>query len=361
MRVRLLDRYLVGPFLRIFALTVLSAPVLFVLADVTVRLDVYLDGGMTIAEILRIYPSHIPVYMIWAFPVAALVATLFTLQPFVRHGELHATLGAGVPLYRLFLPLIIGGAAASLVGLLLVEAAPRLSGWSSGSHAGRVNIVGAQRGAFAYLTDAGEILTVENLTVGAEGSMTGLVLRSASDEPGVGVVYVVAQEGTWTDSEGWVARDGTRWSMAPDGAYGVVSFDEFALTSMTERPADLLEAHAADPSRMSFGDLGRFADRLERSGSPASYLRIRQWQRITIPLTTLVIILFSAPLATITGRGEGQSGAALALVLTIVYLAVLRTSEGLGVAGLLGPGLATSLPALVFGLAGLLLLRRARS
>lgn len=360
MRLRLLDRYLLGAFLWIFGLTALSAPLLFVLADVTGRLEVYLAQGMTWTEILLLYPGQIPTYMTWAFPIAALVATLFTLQPLARHGEIHAALGSGIPLTRLFLPLFVGGAAASLLGIVLLEATPQLgrgvSSWLRDQEGAP-----AERGAFAYLTDAGELLSAQGLDLGAEGRMSGVVLRSAGTAPGGPVRYVVAAEAVWNGGEGWVLRDGHVWAVAPEGEHRVTSFQRLPHPSLTEGPADLLEAHAVDPAGMSFRELGRFADRLERSGSPAAHPRTKRWERVAIPLTTLVIILFAAPLATVAGRGEGQWGMALSLLATILYLALLRTSEGLGVAGLLHPGLAASLPPLVFGSAGLFLLRRART
>ena len=155
MRLRLLDRYVLGEFLRIFGLTALSAPFLFVLVDMTERLEVDLAGGMTASEMIVWYLGQFPIYLIWAFPIAALVATVFTLQPLARHGEIHALLASGISIHRLFKPLILGGAAASLLGLVILETAPRLgrdtasATWEHGR--GR-----AERVAFAYLTDAGE-------------------------------------------------------------------------------------------------------------------------------------------------------------------------------------------------------------
>ena len=89
MRLRLLDRYVLGEFLRIFGLTALSAPFLFVLVDMTERLEVDLAGGMTASEMIVWYLGQFPIYLIWAFPIAALVATVFTLQPLARHGEIQ--------------------------------------------------------------------------------------------------------------------------------------------------------------------------------------------------------------------------------------------------------------------------------
>ncbi|MFA6165706.1 MAG: LptF/LptG family permease [Gemmatimonadaceae bacterium] len=360
MRLRILDRYLVGAFLRIFGLTALSAPLLFILADLTGRLDVELARGMTAGDMLRWYQGQFPIYLIWAFPIAALVATLFTLQPLARHGEIHAMLASGIRIHRLFAPLLLGGAVASLLGLVLLETTPRLARDASAGprESGRGR---AERVAFAYLTDAGELLSVQRLEVGAQGRMYDLVLRSASAKTAGAVQYIVAKEARWIEGRGWVLRDGQLWNIAADGNPVWTSFAQLSHPALTERPSDLLDAPQVDLAAMTFGDLGRLAERMERSGASTAFPRTTQWERVTIPLTTLAIIMFAAPLATRAGRGEGELGLALALVLTILYLAVLRTAESLGFAGLLHPGLAASLPALLFGAGGCFLLRRAHT
>lgn len=360
MRLRILDRYLLGAFLRIFGLTALSAPLLFILADITGRLDADLARGMTAGEMFAWYSAQFPIYLIWAFPIAALVATVFTLQPLARHGEIHAMLASGIRIHRLFVPLLLGGAIASLLGLALLEATPRL--WRDSSAGPRELGNGrAGRESFAYLTEAGEILSVQRLEAGASGRMYGIVLRSASKRQSGAVQYIVAKEARWIEGRGWVLRDGQLWIMASEAEPLLTAFNQLAHPSLTERPGDLLDAPAVHLDGMTFRELGRLADRLERSGASTAYPRTKQWERVTIPLATLAIIMLAAPLATLAGRGEGQLGIAFSLVITIVYLALLRTTESLGVAGVLHPGLAASLPALLFGAGGVFLLRRAHT
>lgn len=363
MRLRLLDRYLLEAFLRIFALAALSAPLLFIVADITQRLEVDLAQSMTVGEMLRWYSGQFPIYLSWAFPIAALVATLFTLQPLARDGEILAVLSSGIRIQRLFAPLVIGGAVLALLGLVLLEASPRVARALSTGSWGRGN-GRPEREAFAYLTDAGAILSVQRLEAGVRGRMYGIVLRSTSTKRVGAVQYVVAKEAHWIEGRGWVFRDGQHWNISPDGDPLLTDFARLVQPSLTEQPRDLLDASAVDLDGMTFRELGHLADRMERSGASTAYPRTKRWERITIPLTTLAIILFAAPLAplaTLAGRGERQLGVALSLVLTLLYLALARTAEGLGVSGLIPPGLAASFPALLFGAGGVVLFRRART
>lgn len=360
MKLRLLDRYLLGAFLRLFSVAALSVPFLFVLADITGRLEVDLAQQMTVREMLLLYARQFPTYLVWAFPIAALVATLFTLQPLARHGEIHALLASGIRIHRLFAPLLLGGAVVSLFGVVVLEAFPRI-GLRDAASASVTGQGRADRSAFAYVTDAGELLSAQGLEAGARGRMYGVALRSVSRRRQGAVEYIVAKDAVWRADRGWVLRDGELWSISPEGAPLSTAFTQLVHPALTERPGDLLDAPTVDLGAMTFGELGRLADRLERAGASAALPRTTQWERLTIPLATLAIIMFAAPLAILAGRGEGQLGIALALLVTILYLALLRTMESLGVAGLLPAGLAASIPALLFGAGGVVMLRRART
>ena len=322
MRLRVLDRYLLGTFLRIFGLVALSAPLLFVLADITERLDVDLARGVTAAATFSWYVGQFPIYLTWSLPIAALVATLFTLQPLARHGELHAMLASGICIHRLFRPLLLCGVAASLLGIGILETAPRLGRGPSSEAPWAQQSGRTERMDFAYLTDAGEILSVQRLDVGAGGQMHGVVLRSASNDQSGAVQYIVAKDAIWVDGRGWVLRDGRLWHVASDGSQTSTAFERLVHPALTERPGDFLAVPPMDLAGMTFGQLRRLANRLGRSGAPTAYPRTKQWERVMIPLTILAIIMFAARRATMGGYEEGQLGIALSLVPTIVYLAL---------------------------------------
>lgn len=84
-------------------------------------------------------------------------------------------------------------------------------------------------------------------------------------------------------------------------------------------------------------------------------------QRMAIPVASLVIILFGAPLATSSKRGGAAFGIGLSLATTILYLMLFRFSGALGYAGTLDPRLAAWVPNLVFLIAGLVLMKRVRT
>src|SRR5690606_17199907 len=71
--IRTLDRLVLATFLKLFVVVTVAVPPLFILGDFTENLDLYLDRGLTRAEIGRSYLYKLPEYFQFAFPIAALV------------------------------------------------------------------------------------------------------------------------------------------------------------------------------------------------------------------------------------------------------------------------------------------------
>ena len=110
---RLLARYVARQFLTTFVVLVLGLPLLFVITDVTDNLDRYLGRGLEFGSVALAYLYQIPQFLQWAFPIAALVATVFTIGNMTRHQEIAAAKAGGISFYRLILPLVLLGVVLS--------------------------------------------------------------------------------------------------------------------------------------------------------------------------------------------------------------------------------------------------------
>ena len=121
---RILDRYVIGQFLKIFLICVLGVPFLFQVIDLTDRLDNFLQDGVGQAQVAAFYFYQLPYQMLLAFPIACLLAAVFTVSRMTRHFEVTATKAGGVSFYRLVAPMLLLGLAISLLALSLSEVVP---------------------------------------------------------------------------------------------------------------------------------------------------------------------------------------------------------------------------------------------
>jgi lipopolysaccharide export system permease protein len=355
---RILDRLVARTFLRLFLLFVFGAPLLFILGDATEKLQVFMDRGLPLGQVLLSYAYQFPQFVFWSFPIAALLAAVFTIQPMTVHREVMAAKAGGISFHRLVAPVFVLGILFTVVGLGLSEAVPHTNARSAELRGDRA-VRQAWLSNFVYITDAGESLSARRLTV-ADGRMTGVVLLRESPDRDGSLTHIVAEEAAWSEEEGWRLRDGYLRELDATGEERSERFQEMKYDRLTERPDDLVDT-TRDEDEMTREQLAALSDRVTRSGGDPGRLDVKRQQRLAIPVATLIIVFFGAPLATSSKRGGAAFGIGLSLATTILYLVLFRVSGALGYAGVLDPWIAAWLPNMIFLAGGFLLMLRVRT
>ncbi len=354
---RILDRFVAGTFLKLFGLVLTAAPPLFVLGDITENLDRYLDRGVTGLDVARAYLFQLPLFMQWSFPIAALVATVFTVHTMTAHKEIVAAKAGGISFHRVIRPILVVGVVLTGVALGLGELVPRANRVASqilqNENPGR-----SWRSDFVYRSESGLTWQVSRLTA-MDGRMTGVVVERAPGPDGA-AVHVLAESAYWRDSVGWTLQEGYLRRLGPEGDEHTLEFDQLVMTDLVERPDELLEA-PREADEMTYREIEHQASIIQRSGGDANRLLVKREEKIAIPVATLVIILFGAPLATSSKRGGTAFGIGISLGIVILYMMLFKISGALGEAGAIDPLTAAWTPNVLFFVGALLLLRRVRT
>lgn len=356
--IKLLDRYIARQFLTTFFTLVLGLPLLFIVTDLTDNLDKYLGRGLELGAVAVSYVYVLPQYLLWAMPIAALVATVFTIGSMTRHQEISAAKAGGVSFYRLLAPILVLASLLSAAALGLGELVPVTNEKRAALLGERQIRSGSLRTNFVFQTDDGRVLSVRRLDSQRQ-EMTGVVVESEGrgDRP---TVHQTADRARWTAGEGWTLQHGYVRLIGTGGEETTFHYDGTRIPSLRETPEELL-AEPKDPEQMRYAEMSRFIRAIERSGGDASSLRVEQAQKISLPLAILVIVLFGAPLATSSKRGGTAFGIGISLAVTMVYLLLFRVGKAVGASGTLDPVLAAWMPNALFLAAGLLLLWRVRT
>ncbi|MGH7463149.1 MAG: LptF/LptG family permease, partial [Longimicrobiales bacterium] len=199
--IRILDRYVAREFLRLFLLFSIAAPMLFVLGDLTDNIDRYLDRGISPANVALSYVYQFPLFVLYSFPIASLIGTIFTVNNMTRHSELSAAKAGGVSFWRLLAPLPILGLLLTVVALGLSELVPVTTRIQSRLLQGS-RFINYARTDFVYLGRDGFTLAIRRLDL--EGKMmTGLTMEREGKEPVIPSVYVKAQDAVYDSTRGW--------------------------------------------------------------------------------------------------------------------------------------------------------------
>jgi lipopolysaccharide export system permease protein len=350
---RILDRYVVGFFVKVWLVCVVGAPLMFMIIKLTDDLDNYLARGLTPQQVFMAYLYDFPYQMSLSFPVAALFGAVFTVALMSRNFEITAAKASGISFYRVIAPLIAAGILLSVVGLGLAELVPltnRLRAETLGERAGSTRAIRTQ---FVYGADGGRAYTIKRL-VSATGRISDIVIDREGTGPEYPTYRIYAPVADWEDGR-WLLRDGYLLYYPTQQRAVTFAFDTLMLRDFTESPAQLL-AEPKDPEEMNYWELGEFIESIQRSGGDARELVVEQALKISFPLACLVVVLFGSALGMSTGRRGPAVGVGIALATVLLYLICVRISQGMGAGGVIPPTLAAWLPNFLFLGIGLTLL-----
>lgn len=357
---KILDRYLLGQFLRIFLVCVLGVPFIFIVIDLTDHLDNFLADAVGRGNVVLHYLYQFPYQALLAFPIAALLAAVFTVSRMTRQFEVIAAKAGGISFHRLTAPLLIVGAAISLVALSLTEIVPTANRKAADALGGELDRSADTRLSFVYRGEGGRYYYVRRLD-----RARGRIANLRVDREGTGYVYpsytVIAPTARWDSATAvWVIEEGRiRYFPERDNTL-TFRFSELWQARFTETPDELL-ADPKEPEEMGYDELDGYIRAIERSGGEANELKVELMLKLAFPFTCFIIVLFGAPLANSTRKGGAALSIGLALATTIVFLTMIRISEAMGASGVIPAFVAAWLPNWIFLAAGLGMMAKAKT
>ncbi len=357
--VRPLDRYVFSEWFKIFLATSLGFPLLVILFDVTDNLDKYLARKLPLGDIALSYFYGLPDSVFLILPAAVLFATVFSIGGFTRHSEITASKASGVSFYRFIAPIFLGATIAAVLGLVLGELAPRATKHKLQLLERETVSSRSERYNFAYTADAGRVYKVQALHVLAN-AIEGMTIERKGAGPAYPSYILSAADARYKPAKGWTLKKGTMHVLTDSLEDITYQFDSARDNRFAERPQDLMLTPKA-PQDMDFQELGLFIHAMERSGADVNQLRVERMLKIVIPITSLIILLFAASLATSTQRGGAAYGVGLALGTTVVFIFLVQLTKGMGANGLVPPEIAAWTPSIVFGVLGAFLFARVRT
>jgi lipopolysaccharide export system permease protein len=356
---RPLDRYVFAEWWSIFVATALGFPILVIVIDLVDHLTDYLNRNIPPGSIALSYLFWLPDSMFLVLPAAVLFATVFSIGSFTRHSEITAAKASGISFYRLTAPIYFGATLACGLGLLLSWLVPITNARRSELLQESQFKTGTDRYNFTYAGTEGRVYRVSALS-SQRHTIDGLEIERKGNGADYPTVILTANHGTWTPAHGWELARGVVHVVPDSNRNFTIQFDSVHDNRFRETPADLM-AIPRKPEDMGYRDLTRYIRAAERSGGDAAELRVERAQKIAVPVTCIIIVMFGASLATSTKRGGAAYGVGVSLATTIAFLMLIQLTKGVGNKGLIPPDLAAWVPNVLFGVAGAFLLFRVRT
>jgi lipopolysaccharide export system permease protein len=359
MMVHILPRYFRKRFFSLFFYCLLSTIIIFLVVDLVENFDRFIDRQVPWQMTVQYYLLYIPYLLVLIMPASTLLATVFSIGSMARHNELVALKALGYSLYRIMGTLLFIGFVISVFTFCLSE------------------------GLVVYTNREKESIEKEYLGMHRrrqESKFENLVIQEPPDKIiAIGrydsnqmIAYRVkietfldhrlvskldAPRMRW-DGDAWIVDEGVERNFYGDR--------EEAATLIAPRrykfqfnPRELLLAQLL-PDAMTMKELNWFVKRIRQTGG-----EVRQWMtglhmRISYPMTNLIIVLFSVPIAFNRRKKNVALGFGLSLLVCFLYFGLIKTGQTMGEKGSLFPMGAAWFGNGIMGLCGLVNLMKTR-
>lgn len=352
----ILDKYILRQIIELFLMGVFVFTSIIFASDTFITLIKQIAKfGIPFKVAFIIILLNLPSVIVMTIPMGVLLSTVMTLNRLSLSSEVTVMRACGIGLNRIAKPIFIFAVVMALSSFVINESivpvmtrqAKDLALWALGQK----NIPnGKENFVFKELNDDGMLKRLFYVGSCKNKTLYNItVLDNAKD----GTMQVLqAREGR-TSPEGWVFEKGATYTIGNRGqVLNTTLFD----TSTVQFGLDLSkEMNKNLAKEMNFSKLLKYLRNNEISEKDKQIYKIELFDKIALPVTTIVFVLLGVPLAITPPRVRYNRGFLFSILIIFAYYIVRALSISFGEAGSLLPFFAAWLPNIVLTIWGTLL------
>ncbi len=364
MHLRILDKYIFREILFSFIFGICAFSAVFIGSGTLFKIAKYItDYGASLSAVVKIFVFSMPSIIIWTFPMSMLLATLLTFGKLSGSSEITAMKSCGVSFTRIATPAIIMGLAVSIGAVLFNE---HVVPWANTAYRNVLyyeiqgnTTMQSQEHIILKEIKGGKIqrLVYARQYEAEKEHLTGVTMQIFNDEGKVSHVEN-AEYAEW-DGSVWIMHNGIIYDINEDKGKGGHSlrFDNQVLP-VAATPKQVVREQK-DPSELTMKELRAEIDIMKTQYVNTNKLEAELYQRVSVPMASLVFALIGIPLGLQPNRNSSSAGFAMSVIIIFFYYALMTMGNALARSGALAPMLAVWIPNIVGLLAGGFLIRRA--
>mgnify|MGYP001079597679 CR=1 FL=1 len=357
---RILTRYILSEFLKPFLLGVVAFASLLIISELFVQLDKWIDLKTPFLVCAEYLFWRTPEWLVQIFPVAALLATLFSLGGLARHNELTAMNASGISSYRIVFPLLLLCLVLVLGSLLFSEViVPYANQRVDYIYNVKVNHREIrdyqQQDNLVIAGEEGRMYSIKHLD-GKKKLMEGVSVDQFNKDFAM-VNQIYAKTAIWKGAY-WIFYDGVFRQFIHEGTTPIKEerFKE-RIFYLPER-LDHFCRRQKRPNEMNYFELNNYIAKLTKNGIPAIREKVELYSKVSFPFSCFIIMLIGIPFALQTSRSGKVMGFALSIFICFFYWGMFSVGKAIGENHILPPALAAWFANIIFGILGLVLISK---
>lgn len=352
---RLMDLYILRRFFFYFGLLMAVFIFLFEAFTFFELLD---DIGRHRVPFLTVvnYFRYLTPYLLYNLaPLGALVAVLVTLGIMSKNNEIVAIKAGGTSLYRVAVPLLLGGLALAVTMVALDDTYLPYANQRQDALHNQIKGRPPQTYTHPQRWIFGESSKIYNYDLfdSRQNLFGGLSVLELDPVNFHLRRRIFATRARWLETQHVWGLEGGWIRDFSDGS--VTRFEGFTAAAPPElnEPPSYFNREVRQAFQMSLGELGSYIDGLHRAGFDVSTLTVQWHKKVAYPLMAPVSMLLAIPFAFLVGTRGAIGGVALGIGIAVVYWAIAALMEAMGGVGQLPPFLAGWSPDIIFFFLGL--------
>ena len=354
---RLLDKYILKQLITIFIMGVLVFTSIIFASDTFITLIKQISKfGIPFKIAFMIIILHLPSVFVMTIPMGVLLSTVMTLNNLSLSSEITVMRACGIGLNRIAKPIFVFAILMSLTSFFINEAIVPVMTKQSTDLAlyafGQKNIPeGKQNFIFKEVKNNGTLKRLFYVGECVDKTLHNITVLDASNDNTIQILQ--SKEGR-TSPDGWKFQKGAIYTISENGrTLNTTMFNDSTIMF----GADLTkEINSNVANEHNFTQLVKYLSK--PNIEDRRWLEICLFDKIALPLTTIVFVLVGVPLAITPPRVRYNRGFLFSILIIFAYYLVRALSISFGEAGNISPFLAAFIPDIVLAIVGIGLYHR---
>ena len=350
---KILDKYILKQVISLFIMGVFIFTTIIFASDTFITLIKQIAKfGIPFKVAFIIILLNLPAVIVMTIPMGVLLSTVMTLNRLSLSSEITVMRACGIGLNRIAKPIFIFAIVMALSSFFINETLVPIMNAKSKDLAlwalGQKNIPdGKKNFVFKEISDNGHLKRLFYVGSCEKRTLHNVTVLDNSKDGTIQVLQ--AREGK-TSPKGWEFEKGAAYTIANDGdVLNTTLFD----TSLVQFGVDLTkEKNKNLEKEMNFVGLLKHISKADLDKKEKRVYTTELFDKIALPVTTLVFVLLGVPLAITPPRVRYNRGFLFSILIIFAYYLVRSLSLSFGETGALTPFIAAWLPNIVLTIWG---------